>query len=61
MDAKELKQKTAEELKHLADAHRGEIRDLRFKANLRSLRTVRQLRDKRRELARILQAIDSQS
>ncbi len=57
MDAKELQQKTTDELRHLSETLRTEIRDLRFKASLRSLRTVRDLRDKRKTLARIMSAM----
>ena len=61
MDANELRQKTAEELRRMAEAARAELRDLRFKASLRSLRTVRTLRAKRKELARIMTALATHS
>jgi ribosomal protein L29 len=54
MDAKELRQKSTEELRRTVMELRAEIREMRFKAHTRSLRAVRALREKRRDLARAL-------
>lgn len=54
MDIKELRQKSAEELRRMAEELRTEIHGLRFKAHLRSLRQVRTLRHARKDLARVM-------
>jgi ribosomal protein L29 len=53
MDAKELRQKTPAELKALAAELTGDIRDLRSTVRTRQTRNVRELRHKRRDLARV--------
>lgn len=53
MSSKELLQKTTAELRREADALRAELRDLRFKIATRQNSKVRQMRDKRKQLARI--------
>ncbi len=54
MEIKELRQKSAEELRRMAEELRTEIQSLRFKAHLRSLRQVRSLRVARKTLARVI-------
>lgn len=59
MAAKELKQKSAVELnREAADLHSA-IRDLRFKIATRQHGKVRDMRNKRRDLARILTELAS--
>jgi len=53
MDAKELRQKSPAELKALAAELTGDIRDLRSTVRTRQTRNVRELRHKRRDLARV--------
>ncbi|GEM_PF-3137825 len=59
MDIKELRQKNAQELNTIADELRIEVRDLRTKAQMRSLRAVRTLRVARKNLARVMFALAS--
>lgn len=57
MTAKELKQKSAAELKReAADLHTA-LRDLRFKIATRQHGKVRDMRNKKRDLARLLTAL----
>ncbi len=59
MAAKELKQKSAVELnREAADLHSA-IRDLRFKIATRQHGKVRDMRNKKRDLARILTELAS--
>ena len=59
MAAKELQQKSAAELnREAADLHRT-IRDLRFKIATRQHGKVRDMRNAKRQLARLLTAIAS--
>lgn len=59
MSAKELQQKSAAELyREAADLH-GTIRDLRFKIATRQHGKVRDMRKKKRDLARLLTALAS--
>lgn len=53
MDAKELRLKTREELLVLVAELTGDVRDLRSTVRTRQTRNVRDLRHKKRELARI--------
>jgi ribosomal protein L29 len=53
MEAKDLRQKSPAELKALAAELTGEIRDLRSSVRTRQTRNVRELRLKRRDLARV--------
>jgi ribosomal protein L29 len=54
MDIKELRTQTPEALERLAGELRAKIRDLRFTAGTRQLADVRNLRDARKDLARVL-------
>ncbi len=54
MAAKELLQKSAVELAREADELRGSIRELRFKIATRQHGKVRDIRAKKRQLARIM-------
>jgi ribosomal protein L29 len=59
MAAKELQQKSAAELnREAADLHRA-IRDLRFKIATRQHGKVREIRNKKRDLARLLTTLAS--
>jgi len=57
MATKELRQKTPQELTALAADIKAELRDLRTSVKTRQTRQVRTLRNKKRELARILTLI----
>jgi len=54
MKAKDLQQLTKEELLNKASELRGEIRDLRFAIKTRQNAKVRNLRQARQDLARVL-------
>lgn len=54
MEFKELKEKTDKELHDLLKTQREEMRDLRFKVENRQLKNVRELRNTKRLIARIL-------
>ena len=53
MDAKELRLKTREELLTLAAELTGEMRDLKSSVRTRQTRNIRELRQKKRDLARV--------
>ena len=53
----ELQNRSVTELEKLAAAAREEVRELNFKAQQNQLKTVRVLREKKREIARILTII----
>ncbi len=53
MSSKELLQKTSAELRREANTLRAELRDLRFKIATRQNSKVSQMREKRKQLARI--------
>ncbi|MFA5185087.1 MAG: 50S ribosomal protein L29 [Patescibacteria group bacterium] len=53
MDAKELRLKTREELLALSAEIMGDLRDLKSTVRTRQTRNVRDLRHKKRDLARI--------
>ncbi len=53
MEAKELRLKTREELVALAGELSGDVRDLRSTVRTRQTRNVRELRQKKHDLARI--------
>jgi len=57
--SKELQQKSAAELTREAADLQGAIRELRFKIATRQHGKVREMRSKKRELARLLTAIAS--
>lgn len=54
MNVNELRQKSRQELERAAAEHRARIRDTRFTVASRQVRSVRSLRDAKRDLARIL-------
>lgn len=54
MDIKELRQKGEEELQKLLKLHREQLRDLRFKVSTKQHKDVRELREARHLIARIL-------
>lgn len=54
MDIKELRTQSPEALDRQAGELRAKIRDLRFNAGTRQLADVRDLRDARKTLARVL-------
>lgn len=53
MTAKELEQKTPEELRKLIAELRESVRDLRFKIATRQHRKVRAIRETKKDLARV--------
>lgn len=61
MDIKELRTQTPEALDRMAAELRAKIRDLRFNAGTRQLADVRDLRDARKLLARVLTVRQSAS
>lgn len=54
MKIKELKDKNKEELAKLLEEKRGQVRKLRFDVALRQMKRVRDLRNTKRDIARIL-------
>ncbi len=58
MKAKDLKQLSAQELQSRAAELRGLVRDLRFKVTTRQHSKVRDLRQARRDLARVLTVLN---
>ncbi len=60
MDFKEIKTKSISDLHKLLADTRENLRDLRFKAFAGSLKKVREIRLKKREIARILTIINKQ-
>lgn len=57
MEAKELRQKTKEELRVLEAELRSTLQDLEFRAATRQLKKVREVRRVKRDLARTLSII----
>jgi large subunit ribosomal protein L29 len=55
---KELREKSIDELQKLLVSAREHVRDLRFKVGTKQLPRVRQLRDARKEVARILTVLN---
>ncbi len=53
MDAKELRQKSVIELKTLAQELKVKLRDLRFNATLKQNAKISDLRNSRKDLARV--------
>ena len=60
MNVKELRTQTAEALTKTAGELRGRIRDLRFTVGTRQRADVRDLRNAKRDLARVLTVLNSQ-
>lgn len=60
MDIKELRTQNPEALTRLAGELRASIRDLRFTVGTRSRSDVRDLRDAKRNLARVLTVLNAQ-
>lgn len=58
MATKELRQKTPHELAALAAELKAELRDMRTSVKTRQTRKVRDLRTKKRELARVLTVLN---
>lgn len=58
MKAKDLKQLNHQELQNRAAELRGLVRDLRFKVTTRQHSKVRDLRQTRRDLARVLTVLN---
>lgn len=54
MDIKELRQKSPVELKRILDAEREKIRDLRFKIASKQIKNVREIREAKKTVSRIL-------
>jgi len=61
MDFKELKSKTEKELKQLLGESRDKLRDLRFKDANKQLKNVREIREIKKIIARILTLLKKQS
>ncbi|MCI0479478.1 50S ribosomal protein L29 [Candidatus Uhrbacteria bacterium] len=58
MNPKDLAQKTRDELLRTANELRADIRDFRFKVATRQHAKVRMLRNAKRDLARVLTALN---
>lgn len=58
MKNKDLKDKPEKELHNLLAKDRDNVRDLRFKAAVGSLREVRKIRESKKTIARILTALN---
>lgn len=54
MDLKELKLKTEKELRQILNESRDKLRDLRFKDANKQLKDIREIRQLRKVIARIL-------
>jgi len=54
MEIKEFREKTEQELQKLLKLHREQVRDLRFKVAAKQHKDVRELRDEKRTVAKIL-------
>ena len=59
MDLKELKQKNNNELQDLLAQERQQLRELRFKDANKQLKTVRQIKQSRQTIARILTLLNT--
>jgi len=54
MEAQQLRKKTREELQTLLNAERNDLRELRFGLELKQAKKVRQIRAKKKNVARLL-------
>lgn len=61
MEIKELKTKTTSELQHLLAQHREKLRELRFKDSNRQLKNIREIRQNRETVARILTVLNTKA
>ncbi len=59
MNIKDLRNKSNKELHKILAQTRAEVKDLQFKTSNKQLKNLRQLRMKKREVARILTAINN--
>ncbi|OGY88839.1 MAG: 50S ribosomal protein L29 [Candidatus Komeilibacteria bacterium RIFCSPLOWO2_01_FULL_45_10] len=58
MEFKELKGKSAEELQKLLAQFREKVRDLRFSVSAKQLKNIRQLREAKKAVAKILTVLN---
>lgn len=58
MDFKDIKVKTTKDLKKILAKTQEELRELRFKVSQGALKQVRNIRSKRKDVARILTVIN---
>ncbi len=61
MDFKDLKNKTADELKEMLSEYKGKLVELRFKDSNHQLKNVREIRQLKKDIARILTALSQQA
>lgn len=61
MEIKELKTKTTSELQYLLAQHREKLRELRFKDSNRQLKNIREIRQNRETVARILTVLNTKA
>ncbi len=61
MDIKELRQKSEDELKKLIKLQREQLRELRFRVSTKQHKDVRELREARHVIARILTVLKEKS
>lgn len=59
MDAKELKNKKKKDLHDLLAEKRHLVRELRFKANEKQLKDVREIRETKKDIARIITLLNT--
>ncbi len=61
MDFKDLKNKTEDELKEMLSEYKGKLVELRFKDSNHQLKNVREIRQLKKDIARILTALSQQA
>jgi len=61
MEIKELKTKNTSELQHLLAQNREKLRELRFKDSNRQLKNIREIRQTREIVARILTVLNTKA